>query len=682
MKRHSRYIAAAFLIAGTLSAQTFNRDLMPKPGPTPTIQITQPKSFQLKNGLTVMVVENHKLPRVTVSLSIDRPPVYEGDIAGVNSIMAEQLGNGTASMTKDDFNRRVDYLGASLRFSPTGGSANTLSKYFPEVFKLMADAVVHPQFSPAEIEKSKERTVEGLKADEKNASSIADRVFTALTYGKNTARGEFETIESVQKIQPSDVTTAYSKYYAPNNAYLVVVGDVKYNDVKRLAEQYFAPWKKTNTTYETPRAAANVSATEINVVDVPTAVQSVVTVGNVTDMKMNNPQYFPALLGNQILGGGSLESRLNMNLREKNGFTYGAYSSMDTGKYSPDFSAQANVRNEVAAKAVAEFMNELNGISTIKPEELANAKAKLKGNFIMSMERPETIARFAVTQKVQNLPDDFYANYLKSIDNVTVPQVQTAVAKVVMPKNTRIFVAGKGSEIGPELEKLGYPVKYYDAYAKPVEKPVVKTVDASVTPASVAANYFNAIGGRANAEKVNSLTTTATTTVQGMPLEMKMIQAKGGKMMMDISMMGNSVQKVVFDGKDGYMMAQGKKMPMPAETKVEMARNTQVFPELDFGKTADIQVTGIEKMNNEDVYAVKAPGVIYYYSVKTGLKTGEVKTQKMGETTMTVPTNYSNYKEVSGVKLPYTIAQNMMGQDITFDVKSYEVNQAKDSDFK
>ena len=234
MKYNFKYIAAAFLISGMLSAQKINKDEMPKPGPTPTMNITKPKTFTLKNGLTVMVVENNKLPRVNMSLSMDRPPVYEGKIVGVSQIMADQLGSGTTSMSKEDFNKKIDFLGANLNFSSAGANANTLSKYFPQVLGLMADAIVNPKFSETEVKNSKDRMIEGLKADEKNASSIANRVSTALTYGKNTSRGEFETEESIKNIQLVDVQNMYNKYYAPNNAYLVVVGDVKYNDAKKM----------------------------------------------------------------------------------------------------------------------------------------------------------------------------------------------------------------------------------------------------------------------------------------------------------------------------------------------------------------------------------------------------------------------------------------------------------------
>ncbi|MBW8359871.1 MAG: insulinase family protein [Weeksellaceae bacterium] len=677
MKFNFKYIAVAFLISGMVSAQKIDINKMPVAGPTPTINISQPKTFTLKNGLTVMVVENNKLPRVNATLSMDRPPYYEGNVAGVSQIMADQIGEGTAKMSKEAFNKRVDYLGASLNFSSGGAFANSLSKYFPEILGMMSDAIINPKFSAAEVEKSKERMIEGLKAEEKSADAIAARVSNAVTYGKNTSRGEFETEASIKAVTLADVQNTFNKHYAPDNAYLVVVGDVKFNDVKKLVEKNFSNWKKSNTKYAALEPAANVPVTEIDIVDVPTAVQSVISVGNLHDVKTNDPKYFATAIANYILGGGG-EARLFMNLREKNAFTYGAYSSLSTSKYSPSFSAESSVRNEVTDKAVKEFMNELNAISNITPEELANAKAKLKGDFIRSLERPETIARFAVNTKTQNLPADFYTNYLKSIDRVTAADVSNAVKATIFPNKSRIFIAGKASEISESLEKMGYPVKYYDSQANPVAKPTAQKVDASITAASVAEKYIAAIGGLSNVQKVNFITTDAAAKVQGMDLNLKLIQGKGAKTFMDVKMMGNTVQKIVFDGKTGYMEAQGQKMPLPAEAAAEMALETELFPELTFAKSANYTVGGVEKYNGEDSYVVKGKNATYYYSTKTGLKTGEVKVQG-GQS---IPTSYSDYKEVAGVKMPYKFSQNMAGMDIDFTVNSYQINQATAADFK
>ena len=677
--KNIKYIAAAFLFSGMVYAQNIDINAMPKPGPTPAINIAKPNSFKLKNGLTVLVVENNKLPRVNIQLTMDRPPIYEGNIVGVGEIMADQLGTGTTKLSKEEFNKKIDFLGARLSFYPQGAGANTLSKYSTQVISLMADAVVNPKFSAEEVSKSKERTIEGLKTKEKDAGEIARRVDNALTYGKNTALGEFVTEESINRIQLKDVQDFYKKYYAPDNAYLVIVGDVKTSEIKKLVEKEFGKWKKSGTKFAAIEPAKNLPATEINIVDVPTAVQSVIHVGNPTTLQMKDPQYFSGVIANHILGGA--ETRLFMNLREKNGYTYGAYSHLSTNKYSPYFSANASVRNEVTDKAVVEFMNELKGISQIKPEELVNAKAKLKGEFIMSLEKPETIARFALNERLYSLPADFYANYLKSIDKVTTSDVSAAAKAYILPNQSRIFVAGKGSEIADGLEKLGYPVKYFDKFANPASKPETKKIAAGVTAESIGQKYIAAIGGKANVEKINSLAMNSSATVQGMTLETTTLAAKGGKSSVEMKMMGQTMQKIVFDGKDGYMMVQGQKQPLPAELKEKLSASKEIFPELDFN-TKNTTLRGIENINGEDAYAVKKGNKTYFYSVKTGLKTGESETQNMQGQEIIVPTYYSDYKEVSGVKLPFKISQNMGGIEMNFEVKSYEINKATDKDFK
>lgn len=678
--KNMKYIAAAFLVSGMLSAQSIDLDAMPKPGPTPTINITQPKTFTLKNGLQVLVVENNKLPRVNISLNIDRQPIYEGQLAGVGSIMANQLSNGTKSLSKDAFNKKIDFLGARISFGETGAYANTLSKYFPEVVKLLADAVSNPKFSAEEIQKSKDLAIENLKTGEKSAEVIADRVFKALRYGKNTARGEFQTEQTLGNIQLKDVQDFYQKYYAPNNAYLVIVGDVKYDEVKKLVEKEFKKWKKSNAKFPALEQAKNLTATEINLVDVPNAVQSVINVGNLSTLQMRDPQYFAGRIANYILGGGG-EARLFMNLREKNGFTYGAYSSLSTSKYSPNFYAEASVRNEVTDKAVVEFMNELKGIATITPEELKNAKEKLKGNFIMSLEKPETIAEFALYQRMYNLPADFYTNYLKSIDRVSTSDVSKVAQENILPNQTRIFVAGKASEIMEGLENLGYPVKYFDAEANPVARPEVKQLDASLTVESVGQKYIDAIGGKAKLDKINSLTMNAVANMQGMELEMITTQAKGGKSIVEMKMMGQVMQKIVFDGKDGFVQAQGQKIPLPEEEKANFLKNTEIFSELAFNSNNQ-ELKGFENVNGEEAYAVKSGDKTLFYSVESGLKLGEIAVQKAQGQEIAVPTYYSDYKEVEGIKLPFKLSSNMGGMDITFEVKSYEFNKAKDADFK
>jgi len=236
-------IALVFMSITTLQAQV-DRSIQPKPGPAPKINIGKPQSFTLSNGLKVMVVENHKLPRVSLSLRLDNPPVVDGDKAGVSELTGAMLGKGSKTITKDAFNEEVDYMGARLNLSAGGGFATSLSKYFNRLVTLMADASINPNFTQKEFDKEKEKTLEGIKSEEKSIKAVAGRVKDLLAYGKNHPYGEFVSKESITNVTLADVSKHYQNYFVPDNAYLVVIGDVKFNDVKEVVTEHFSNWRK------------------------------------------------------------------------------------------------------------------------------------------------------------------------------------------------------------------------------------------------------------------------------------------------------------------------------------------------------------------------------------------------------------------------------------------------------
>ena len=227
-------------------------------------------------------------------------------------------------------------------------------------------------------------------------------------------------------------------------------------------------------------------------------------------------------------------------------------------------------------------------------------------------------------------------------------------------------------------------MKYYDREANPTTKPEAKKIDTNVTVATIGEKYISAIGGKSNVDKVTSVTMNAVGKIQGMDLEFITTQAKGGKSIVELKMMGNTMNKVVFNGKDGFVQAQGQKVPLPEEVKAEMLNaSKEVFPELDFS-VANYELKGIENINEEEAYAIKPKqgSKTYYYSVKTGLKIAEIVVQKVQGQEIVVPTYFSDYKEFNGVKFPFKLSSNMGGMDVSFDVKSYELNKVSDKDFQ
>lgn len=679
MKKLAYIFIMVFLAAGT-QAQTDRTQ--PKPGPAPKVNIGKPQTFELKNGLKVMVVENHKLPQVTMTLSIDNPPFTEGNKKGIDDLMGSLIGNGTSKISKDKFQEEIDFMGSTINFHSSGANANTLSRYFPRVLELMAQGATDPLFTQDDFDKEQTRFIDGLKSQEKSVTSNAQRVENVLVFGAGHPSGEFTTEEKIKNVTLNDIKTHYKNYFAPNNAYLIILGDVKFDDIKKLVEKEFSSWKKgviPSTQYNEPK---NVAKTEIDFVDMPNAVQSEVAVLSSVNLKMTDKDYFPAMVANQVLGG-DFNSYLNMNLREAHGWTYGARSSIRGNKYVGKFRAGASVRNEVTDSTVVEAMKELNRIRTEKvtPEALTTVKATFIGNFVMDAEKPEVVARQALLTQTQGLPADFYQNYIQNINAVTIEEVQKAAREYFSHDNARILVVGKASDVLPALEKLPYKINYFDRFGNPTAKPEQKAVDTGVTVKSVLDKYISAIGSD-KAKSVKSMTANFEGEVQGMKLNLKSINTTEGKTMTLVTGMGMELSKTVFNGKTGYSVNQGQRKEMDAEEIADYRYEALPFPELTMAEKAGLKIAGIENFGGKDSYVITDGKKKHFYDIASGLKTGtstevEAQGQKFVQTV-----TYGEYKEYDGIKIPSEFTLNV-GMDMVFKMVDVKFNEpVSDTDFQ
>jgi len=679
MKKIAILATSLFL---TLTMQAQDRP-QPKPGPAPKINIGKPQTFELPNGLKVLVVENNKLPRVSYNLSIDNTPYSEGNKKGVSDMTSSMLGNGTKTISKNDFNEEVDFLGASINFSSDGAFANGLSKYSKRIMELMADGALNPVFTQEEFDKEKAKLIEGLKADEKSVPSIARRVERVLAYGKNHPRGEYLSEETINNISLNDVIQNYTSYFTPENAYLVIVGDVKFAEVKATVEKLFGAWKKATAPQVTFSDPKDVQYTQINFVDASNAVQSEISAVHITKLKMTDKDYFAAIVANQILGG-DFNSYLNMNLREAHGWTYGARSSLRGNKYVGNFSASTQVRNAVTDSAVVEILKEIKRIRTekVSEETLKNVKAGYIGKFVMDIEKPATVARYALQTKTQGLPADFYENYIKNINAVTADDILRVSKKYFLAENLRIVVVSKGADVVPGLEKLNIPIFYFDKYGNKVEKPIAKTVSADVTAKSVLDKYISAIGGQKAISDVKSIMTTSSGTVQGMALEMTTKVTSSNKLAVEMKAMGTTMMKQVVNENGAYMVQQGQRKDFTGDDLKEMQAGAVPFEELTLANNKDITLGAVENINGTDAYAVKNGKSTYYFDVKTGLKIAEAKELEQGGQKMTQMTYYSDYKEVKGIKVPHKTTLNI-GVELELTTSDVKINEGvTDEDFK
>lgn len=678
------YIAACLFLTITMQAQDRTQ---PKSGPSPTVNIKKPQSFTLKNGLKVLVVENSKLPRVTYSLTLDNPPYAEGNKKGVSDLLSSLLGSGTEKISKDDFNEEVDFLGANINYSANGAYASGLSRYSKRILELMSDGVINPTFSQEEFDKAKAKIIEGIKADEKSVTSIARRVENILTYGKEHYNGEYTSEETLKNVSLADVKLNYNTYYVPGNAYLVIVGDVNFKTIKKEVEDLFGDWKKAIAPQLSYSDPLDVQYSRINFIDASNAVQSEVSLVNLSKLKMTDKDYFAAILANQILGGGG-EGRLFLNLREKHGWTYGSYSSLSSGKYIGKFRSSASVRNTVTDSAVVEIFNELKRIRTelVSDEDLQNAKSKYIGNFVMQIEKPETVARYALNKETQNLPADFYENYIKNINAVTAQDIQNAAKKYFLDSNTRVVIVGKAADVLPGLERLSkdkkLPIFYFDKFGNPTQKPEVKKeIPAGVTAQSVIKKHIDAIGGEKALKNVKTIAIFSNGEIQGTPLEM-IIKTAPNKLAVEMKAMGMTMMKQVINEKEAYMVQQGQRKDFTGEDLKNMQDAAGTFKELSLLTNKEVVLSGIETMNGKDAYAIKNGKTTYFYDVESGLKVAESKELEQAGQKMTQVTYYEDYKDVKGIKFPYITKMNV-GIELELITSEVKINEGvTDADFK
>lgn len=699
MKKLSIIISALLIVAGA-NAQKIDRTQPPKAGPAPVISLKDPVQFKLSNGMTILVVEKHKLPVVSASLLIDAGPVLEGDKTGVMSLMGSMLAEGTKTKSKAEFDKEVDQMGSTVGLNSSGGSARALTRYFDKTFFLMADALKNPALKEASFDKLKSMALTSVKSIDKSAPGISARVVRALTYGKASAMGEFETEQSLNSITLQDVINAYRKYITPSRSYLTFVGDITPAKAKELAEKAFGNWKGNSLQLPQIAEVANPAKTEIDLIDVPSAVQSEITVTNLINLPMSSPDYFAVLLANQILGGGAT-SRLFMNLREKHGFTYGSYSSVSAGRYQTTFKASASVRNDKVDSAVAEIMKEIDRIRTEKvtQKELDDIKALYVGSFALGLENPALPASFASTILINGLDKNFYRNYLKNINKVTIDDIQRVAKKYFQDGNARIIVVGKESAVKPGLEKLGYPVNLYDKFADPVTtqsatQPAANSNAATTVSAKdVIANYIKSVGGESAWKAITTMHSVGSMSVQGMSLDVDSKDMAPNLSSMTLSMGGNPVVTDVFDGTKGWRTQMGQKMDYSADEVNVKKDNKSLLNQLNyFTDGFSVNVAGVEKVNGKDAYKliVKGPSgqeKTEWYDVQSGyLVKTDVTVHQAGQA-ITQEISYSDYRKTGDVMIPYTIvitADTPVGQqEMTMNLKTVTINKdVTKNDFK
>lgn len=689
MKRILTSMLAMFISVAAYAQ--LDRSIRPEPAPAKPIEFGEYDVFTLKNGLTIIVVENKKLPRVSFSLVVDRDPIVEGDKAGYVGLAGDLLRQGTNKRSKDQLDQEIDFIGARLFTGSANVFAAGLSKYQEQLVELMADVALNPSFPQEEFDKLKKQSLSGIENAKDDPNSLSGRIFNQSLYGSAHPYGELDSDLSIENVTIDDCKNYYNTYWAPNKTYITVVGNIKARKAKKLIKKYFGEWQSKEVPSSTYPDAPVYDGTVVNVVNRNSSVQTVLSIGNTIDLKPGDPNIVKLRVANQILGGGSM-GRLFQNIREDKAFTYGAYSNYSSDKLLGSFSAGASVRNEVTDSAIVEFIKEFERLQTeeVSAEVLQAAKNNINGSFGRSLESPQTIASFALNIQRYNLPEDYYQNYLKRLEQVTAADVMEAAKKYINTQNLVITAVGKGGEIAPTLEKFG-KVSYYDFYGAETGPPSLPVPD-GVTANTVLAAYISAIGGQENLDKVKDLKIKGKFNMAGLPMPADVLTMKNREnyFLNEISMAGmGTLNKTTYDGKVVRISGMGGNQELTGEEAESMAAETTMFPEAQYESMGyKLELESVGFVDGEKVYimTVSPPNGesnTQYYSVESGLKIKEEATVEGPEGPVTSSSTYSDYREVNGVLFPFQRKVIAGPQAIEFTTTTVETNVGlKASDFK
>lgn len=438
------------------------------------VKLPKAKEAKLPNGLSVILLENPKVPTFTAQMVILSGGLADkSDFRGLASFTATLIREGTTKRSSKDIAEQIDSIGATL--ASGSGLSNTTStvtasglvENLDQTFEIMEDVIRNPTFPAAEVEKYKTRALAQLQVQRSSPQFLAQEQFSRAIYGDHPGALVAPPAESIKKLTSKDLADFHSAYYRPNNAILAIVGDVTLKELMPKIEKAFGDWQKADVPATTIPAAPAQAGSRILLIDRPGSVQTVLQLGTL-GIERTSPDYFSLLLADKILGGGPA-ARLFLNLREDKGYTYGAYSNFGGTKFRGTWVSSSEVRTDVTEGAMKEFMFELKRLrdETVSAEELESAKRSIIGSFALSLEQPQSLLQNVVTQKLYDLPADYWDKYPQKVAAVTPSDIKSIAQRYIDLDHLQVVAVGDASKARDVLTKYG-KVEVYDADGKPI----------------------------------------------------------------------------------------------------------------------------------------------------------------------------------------------------------------------
>jgi predicted Zn-dependent peptidase len=451
------------LLTGSVMMGQVDRTRKPEAGPTPSLTLPEIQRSVLPNGMRVMLVEHHELPVVQMNMIVLSGSAHDPrEQAGLANLTAQMLDEGTAKRTALQVADDIDFLGASMSFSAgmdaSSGTLLTLREHLGTATEIFADVLLHAAFPETEWDRVKKTHLTALLQQQDEPGTVASKVFNQLTFGSSHPFGRPSdgTEASVQSVTVDDLRAFYTAHYRPNNATLLVVGDITMKELEPVINERFSSWESRNLSAVSIPPSTQPERTRIFLVDKPDAAQSEIRIGHV-GVRRNTDDYFALTVLNTILGG-QFSSRVNMNLRESKGYTYGARTGFTMWKEAGPFIASAAVKTAVTDSSVIEFMKELRRIrdEDVTVEELEFARNSLIRREPQKFETPGQIAGQLAAVVIYDLPDDYFQTYVQKFQSISVADIRRVAGKYLNPSTMNIVIVGDVAAVRDGLEKLGY----------------------------------------------------------------------------------------------------------------------------------------------------------------------------------------------------------------------------------
>lgn len=670
-----KYIIALGILLPTLSIGQIDRSVRPEPGPAPQINIEDSEVFTTENGMTVILSENDKLPRVSFSLVMGATPKPYQNLAGLPEVAGSLIMSGTKNRSKDQLDQESDYIGARLSADENSMYLSCLTKHMDKGLELMSDVLMNATFPQEEVDRIMKVNESNLLSAKSDAGTMLGNARAVANFPSSHPYGEVMTEESLANMSREAIVQYYRETFTPNGAYLVIVGDINRADAEAAVNKYFVGWNggkmvKTNL----PDGNTN-DGNRVIFVNKNGAVQSVISVSFPIEITPSHPDYIKLRVLNGILGGGAFGNRLMQNLREDKAYTYGCRSSVSVDMYGSTFSAGGNFRNEVTDSSITEILYELDRItkSLVEDEELALTKASMAGGFSRSLESPSTVAQFALAITRYDLPKDYYQTYLKKLDAVTKEDILSVAKKYLKPNKANIIVVGN-EEIVDRLKQFDADgkIEKMDAFGRAMKDRKKADISAEeLFEKHTAAVAMGAEGKALNKKlkKIKSYKTTTEMSSSMMPGKLKQTQlwSADGKEGSKMEMQGMTMQSSYFDGKAGQSTnMQTGTNAFTAEEIAAKQKSQGIIPEMNYTTSGmEYELLGIEEFNGKDAYVVKLNDgeseTYKYYDTKTFFCIGSTTITEQNGEAREVSVLFSNFEESNGFMFAKTLNVDLGG---------------------